>query len=343
MAEGQWLLVPAILCFWLLYQGAKHWDARNWVAPVDAHLLLEDFIRRRVRPGRHQFHAENLTIQFLREYLPENSGFRPASGEWLKHWDERAVPPKLRAIRNSAFAAVSVHLRKLDSDAKSRESEALEQKAIKVIEQHEALVQRCFEIAYRKVSAPDEYGEENPAAFEEEVKNLLVRLSEKGLGTRGHFQDYRLQARVTALLREGFQKYYTHRKANVAEHDRASIGQMTGADFELYLAALLQKAGVVDIATTPCTGDQGADLLFSWGSRRFVLQAKRYRASVGNRAIQEAHAAKGHYRGDEAWVVTSSRFTQSARALAKELGVILIDQDGLANFTSFVNERLRRC
>jgi len=46
--------------------------------------------------------------------------------------------------------------------------------------------------------------------------------------------------------------------------------------------------------------------------------------SVGNEAVQEAHAAITHYSADLAAVITSSGFTPSARRLSATTGVVLL-------------------
>ena len=101
---------------------------------------------------------------------------------------------------------------------------------------------------------------------------------------------------------------------------------------------LLRKCGVTDASGTSTTGDQGADVLFSFGKVRVVVQAKRHTATVGNKAIQEVHAAKGFYKCDKAWVVTNSTFTTSAKTLARQLDVLLLDGADLLRFNSKFEE-----
>jgi hypothetical protein len=55
------------------------------------------------------------------------------------------------------------------------------------------------------------------------------------------------------------------------------------------------------------------------------IQAKRYKGSVGNDAVQEVVGALKFYKAEEGWVITSGRFTQPARALAKANGIHLVD------------------
>lgn len=113
---------------------------------------------------------------------------------------------------------------------------------------------------------------------------------------------------------------------------------MTGVEFERHIMSLLSTVGATNIAGTPASGDQGADVLFSFGEKRVVVQAKRYSDTVGNWAVQEVHAAKAFYKADHAWVVTNSLFSQSARELARSTDVYLIDGSDLQRFPSAFNE-----
>jgi HJR/Mrr/RecB family endonuclease len=222
--------------------------------------------------------------------------------------------------------------------------------AAAIVSRHAMRIGKFLEIAYRKVATPDEYGDENKEALHTEFGKLIDKLaetedvlrSEAGyrrkepaimLSVRG---IYPVSGAIFSRVESRFEEYYRHRKEIAARFDARSVAELSGKHFELYLADLLRTAGVSDISTTPETGDQGGDLLFSCRGRRIVLQAKRYSGTVGNKAIQEAHAARAYYGCDRAWVVTNSRFSQSARTLAKELDVLLVDGDRLPRLAEVV-------
>jgi hypothetical protein len=94
------------------------------------------------------------------------------------------------------------------------------------------------------------------------------------------------------------------------------ISEMDGKEFEEFLARLFLFMGFTDISLTP-VNDQGGDLLcLSPSGIRIVVQAKRWKGSVGNDAVQELLGAMRHYKCAEGWVVTNSTFTQAAHELA---------------------------
>jgi len=76
------------------------------------------------------------------------------------------------------------------------------------------------------------------------------------------------------------------------------------------------------------------DLIAKKNGRTYIIQAKRYQGTVGNKAVQEVIAAVSYYNGDEGWVVTNSTFTPSAVALAQGR-VRLVDGTSLQSATVF--------
>ncbi len=72
-------------------------------------------------------------------------------------------------------------------------------------------------------------------------------------------------------------------------------------------------------------GDQGVDLVVEKDGIRLAVQAKGYANSVGNDAVQQAHAGLTFHRCHRCAVITNSTFTPSAIELARRVGCILID------------------
>ena len=88
---------------------------------------------------------------------------------------------------------------------------------------------------------------------------------------------------------------------------------MQGIEFENFLADVFLELGY-KVETTKVTGDQGVDLVASKNGRSIAIQAKGYPSTtVGNKAVQEAHAGMGFYGCDVAVVITNSTYTSGAR------------------------------
>lgn len=104
---------------------------------------------------------------------------------------------------------------------------------------------------------------------------------------------------------------------------------MTGEDFEVYVAMILQQTGFVNVQLTKGSGDQGVDIIAEKDDMKYAFQCKRYDKPVGNKAVQEVFAGKFFYHCHAAVVVTNNYFTQSAKELANENGVVLWDRDKL--------------
>lgn len=96
-----------------------------------------------------------------------------------------------------------------------------------------------------------------------------------------------------------------------------------GHAFEAWVAEALIGFGW-DAKVTSASGDQGIDVVARKGGKTVGLQCKLYSASVGNKAVQEAHAGKALYDADVVGVLTNAAFTSSARDLAQATGVVLL-------------------
>ncbi|MGL6282438.1 MAG: restriction endonuclease, partial [Microcoleaceae cyanobacterium] len=94
------------------------------------------------------------------------------------------------------------------------------------------------------------------------------------------------------------------------------VDQMSGVDFEQFLADLFRKKGYT-VQMTPRTNDYGADLIISKFGKKTIVQAKRYSSKLNNSPIQEAHTAINHYQADNAMVITNNYFTANAQNLAQ--------------------------
>jgi hypothetical protein len=210
------------------------------------------------------------------------------------------------------------------------------------------LVNKFMEIAERKVSILDDYGDENWDALPDEIHKCLTKIakSERWLdisktSVRSQFHPNLKKllggynepcARyLAANLDLKFRTYHEARKESTVAQNACGLA---GADFEAYLARLLRDAGF-EIAGTPASGDQGADLIAKKSGRTIAIQAKGYRGSVGNGAVQEVVGAIRFYRADEGWVITNSTFTASARALAQANNVRLFDGNDLKDPGTF--------
>lgn len=83
---------------------------------------------------------------------------------------------------------------------------------------------------------------------------------------------------------------------------------------------------------TPASGDQGIDVIASYGNVKAVFQCKKYAQPVGNGAVQEIVAGKQFERADIAAVVSNATFTTSAKQLASTTGVHLLHYSELQGF-----------
>ena len=96
-----------------------------------------------------------------------------------------------------------------------------------------------------------------------------------------------------------------------------------GHEFEKWVAGRLELHGW-RAEVTAGSGDQGLDIIARRDGRKIGIQCKRYDGAVGNKAVQEAFSGRAFHRVDTAVVITTGRYTESAKALSRKTGVHLL-------------------
>lgn len=187
------------------------------------------------------------------------------------------------------------------------------------------------------------------AKLEEDVNNLITRFGsgqEKNTNvwTRRNYKiswdrinDFKTfldqkgiklsSEEMSMVLAEYIDKKEYNLTINSIAKTNNSFGDIKWYDFERLLCRLYESMGYV-VQLTGKTGDQGGDLVATKNQERILIQAKFYKDwSVGNKAVQEAAAAKNHYDCNKAIVITTSVFTKEATELAKTNHVELIPKN----------------
>ena len=89
---------------------------------------------------------------------------------------------------------------------------------------------------------------------------------------------------------------------------------------------------------TKASGDQGADIIAWKEGVKVVCQCKKYSKAVGNKAVQEAFAAKQYYKANAGAVITNAKFTRSAMDLATATDIKLFHFQELLKFNSIITK-----
>lgn len=110
---------------------------------------------------------------------------------------------------------------------------------------------------------------------------------------------------------------YRYRESDIYEVDR-----MSGEDFEQFLMSLFQRLGY-KAEHIGKLGDYGGDLIIEKDGVKTLVQAKRSRYKIREKAVQEAIAAKENYHCDKAMVVSNNYYYYHAWKLAQNTNVTL--------------------
>lgn len=182
--------------------------------------------------------------------------------------------------------------------------------------------------------AKDIYGTTNTSKWEKEKAHFIERRIQPFLVTAS-LDRYlpKIMADLQQEIETASQSLPVDRSktARYASDPFVYDPRMTPVDYEHHCAILLSNNGW-NTSTTAITGDQGADVLATRKGVRLVLQCKLYGKSVGNKAVQEAFAAKNFQGCDVAAVVSNASYTSSARRIAATTGVYLLHHDQLETF-----------
>jgi len=215
------------------------------------------------------------------------------------------------------------------SAARRQEEETVNQS---ILHKHQELIAKFREITYRKVSRLDDYGDETWDALPTEIEKCLTKIE--------HREDRTLsRSFFKTKLEEMYREYHSSQKSRLI--NKTEFNDLSGVQFETWVADKLKANGFLDVRGTATTGDQGADIIAKVNNESVVIQVKRYQGAVGNSAVQQVIAARHYYRATHAWVITNSNFTNSARELAQKGGVQLIDGQALTRIDSFLAEWIK--
>jgi len=111
--------------------------------------------------------------------------------------------------------------------------------------------------------------------------------------------------------------------------DLDQLFDLSPTEFEHYVARLFRRKGY-KVVVRGGSGDHGVDLeLFGDGSKRAVVQCKRYRDTVGEDVVRDLYGTLLHERATRAFLVTTAEISEAARKWSVGKPITLIDGDTL--------------
>lgn len=183
-------------------------------------------------------------------------------------------------------------------------------------------------IKEKQLVTDDSYGLKNTSRWIKEKQRFIVKVIQPELNGDLLISEESIYGVIDTAVTQ-FRSNYP-KLANTGFSEK-----ITPIEYENHCADILKKSGW-EACTTPATGDQGADVIAKKSGKKVVVQCKKYSKPVGNKAVQEAHAAKAFYGADKAVVVSNASYTASAQQAASRLGVLLVHHDELQT----LNERI---
>lgn len=118
------------------------------------------------------------------------------------------------------------------------------------------------------------------------------------------------------------------------ERDIAITDQMTGSQFEHYVARLMRASGCRGVRVQGGAGDMGADVTGTApDGRRIVVQCKRHKNNLTSPHVQRFAGTVWDIHGaDVALLVTTTSVTAPAWDVARRCRITLVDRAALARW-----------
>lgn len=111
-------------------------------------------------------------------------------------------------------------------------------------------------------------------------------------------------------------------------HQRWSKPVFDPKDFEAQMADMFRAYGY-HVVETPYQGDHGVDLKVFKDNEFAIVQCKRHANPIGESVVRDFFGALQHEGADHGFIITTSRFTDSAHKWAKGKRIILVDDRAL--------------
>ena len=291
------------------YCRGNHWNNKNPQLVYNARsylLLVNELIPGFANEARHKREDAQRKMQKKRQL------------EAQRKIEERRERDRQRRERERRAQGVHRKLeaqRKLEEQRKQERERQLQrewplfvQELEAQLAKHSVAFLRNMRAAYQK----DDYGAIIKDDCRAEIERFLSSINLLRKAT-----EHGLDKTVVFVLR-----WYTVQQRAFEQADKVPDN---GHDFEHWVAAKLKAAGWT-ASVTQASGDDGVDVIAEQGGLRVAVQCKRFKGSVGNKAVQEVYSGMKHMQLERAVVISTGKYTKAAQDLASTTGVLLLSE-----------------
>lgn len=175
-----------------------------------------------------------------------------------------------------------------------------------------------------------------PSAKAAPLGELLEELKRARARYASCLEDYRADLRQLSTEEQRRQKFLESSASVSLEEIRG----LSGREFEVLIASLLERDGYEVQRRHGGAGDRGADVIATGGrGERIVVQCKLRRdpsAKIGSPGVQTFNGtARPDHQATHPLMVTNVQFTQDAEAAASRYGILLVDSAALRTWATY--------
>lgn len=109
------------------------------------------------------------------------------------------------------------------------------------------------------------------------------------------------------------------------EAKASNLLELTPEEFEQYIADIYSALGYA-VKITPQSNDKGIDILMSKDNKKYAVQCKRHKGTIGSPDIQKFIGAMQYANISHGYFVTTGIFSLEAEKMANEYPIELIDK-----------------
>lgn len=126
-------------------------------------------------------------------------------------------------------------------------------------------------------------------------------------------------------------KHYKKFESKRYDKHIEDLTKLDPREFEFFCADYLKANGYWNVNVTQASNDGGKDIIAYKHFKKYVVECKRYKGSVGRPIVQKLHSA-AITSGATGIIMTTGNYTKQAKDYAYRTNIKLIDKKDLVRY-----------
>jgi hypothetical protein len=242
---------------------------------------------------------------------------------------------KAKTLTREQVEELNRRMEAVEKEIREKQQQEKRREFLNLLNTSEDLIIRFLEIAADKISITDAYGDEAPAALNEEIKTCIVKIAQRdGVSARlieefsqqpdrsGYWVGFGIKyAELWSTLEARFRTYLKENENKLKS--TIDLNTLTDEDYEARVVEVLKDNGYECVVWTPETEVHSAYLVVKKDNKTTLVLSKRFQGDIGNQIVENLAVGMSLHKASEGWIMTTSGFADSASALAQKNNIRL--------------------